>query len=52
MHGRKIRTDVSVQQLEQIVALTGQGMFRKEIAKQVKMSPFTVYLYQKRFELI
>jgi len=43
---------VSVEQIEQIVRLTEQGKFRKEIAQQVGVSTFTVYKYQKKFDLV
>ena len=50
MKGRKIgQTEVSVDEIQTIVRMTEEGCDRSEIAKEIRRSKKTVYLYQKRF---
>jgi transposase len=43
---------VTLQQIEMIVELTRKGTFRPDIAKETGVSTFSVYKYQKEFNLV
>jgi hypothetical protein len=43
---------ITLQQIEMIVELTKKGTFRPDIAKATHTSTFSVYKYQKEFNLV
>lgn len=49
---QKIRTQITMGQLDRIIILTNKGYFRKAIANDVGLSTITVWKYQKKFDLI
>jgi len=44
--------EIGMEKITMIVDLSQKGVFRPEIAKEIGISPSTVYKYQKRFHLI
>ena len=50
--GCNIGNRISVKQIREIVDLTSAGWFRSDIARKVGVNPWTVWKYQKQFELV
>ncbi len=44
--------EIGLEKVTKIVELSQKGIFRPEIAREIGISPSTVYKYQKRFHLI
>ena len=44
--------EIGLEKVTMIVELSQKGVFRPDIAKNIGISPSTVYKYQKRFHLI
>ena len=49
---RKMSEEIGLDKITKIVELTEKDVFRKEIAQQVKVSPSTVFKYQKKLHLV
>ena len=50
--GRHIRTQITVDQINNIIVLTKKGYFRRRIADETGVSKITVWKYQRQFDLI